>query len=200
MKFFSQQYTSKEPPVLWHCWLGVRKSIWPVKSEWWGGYLSETRCKWCAYGPADATATSSSLASLKSRFVLQFWWLLIQAVLEKRRLNRCLSVWKAQTVLPQVWVVLEETVWPGGQFALSIQRHGHPASINYQLIAMRVVTYDPGRDLHRNVVQRTGTGCDLLNIWHVQTTHTYTANCTDNSHYHYIHAYILIYIAPKSYK
>ena len=24
------------PSVLWHCWLGVRKSIWPVKTEWWG--------------------------------------------------------------------------------------------------------------------------------------------------------------------
>ena len=24
------------PSVLWHCWLGVRKSIWPVKIEWWG--------------------------------------------------------------------------------------------------------------------------------------------------------------------
>ena len=22
--------------VLWHCWLGVRNSIWPVKIEWWG--------------------------------------------------------------------------------------------------------------------------------------------------------------------
>jgi len=24
------------PSVLWHCWLGVRKSIRPVKCEWWG--------------------------------------------------------------------------------------------------------------------------------------------------------------------
>jgi len=24
------------PSVLWHCWLGVRKSIWPVKIEWRG--------------------------------------------------------------------------------------------------------------------------------------------------------------------
>ena len=22
-------------PVLWHCWLGVRKSIWHVRIEWW---------------------------------------------------------------------------------------------------------------------------------------------------------------------
>ena len=24
------------PSVLWHCWLGGRKGIHPVKSEWWG--------------------------------------------------------------------------------------------------------------------------------------------------------------------
>jgi len=24
------------PSVLWRCWLGGRKGIWPVKSEWWG--------------------------------------------------------------------------------------------------------------------------------------------------------------------
>jgi len=30
----------------------------------WCGYLSGAKCKWFAYGPADATATPSSLASL----------------------------------------------------------------------------------------------------------------------------------------
>jgi len=24
------------PSVLWRCWLGGRKGIWPVKTEWWG--------------------------------------------------------------------------------------------------------------------------------------------------------------------
>ena len=60
---------------LWHCWLSVRKSIWPVK-KWvmrcWCAYLSGARCKWFAYGLADGTATPSSLASLKSRMVLTF--------------------------------------------------------------------------------------------------------------------------------
>ena len=23
------------PSVLWHCWLGDSKGIWPVKTEWW---------------------------------------------------------------------------------------------------------------------------------------------------------------------
>jgi len=36
---------------------------------YWRGYLPRARCKWFAYGPPDATATLSSLASLKSRLV-----------------------------------------------------------------------------------------------------------------------------------
>jgi len=47
------------PSVLRHCWLGGRKGIRPVKTEWWGcwrGYLSGARCR-LAYGPADTTAT-----------------------------------------------------------------------------------------------------------------------------------------------
>ena len=50
---------------LWHCWLGGRKGIGPVKIwvvRYWHGYLSGARCKWFAYGTADATATPSSLA------------------------------------------------------------------------------------------------------------------------------------------
>ena len=47
------------PSVLWHCWLGSRKGIRPVKI-WvvgcWHGYLPGARCR-LAYGPADATAT-----------------------------------------------------------------------------------------------------------------------------------------------
>ena len=47
------------PSVLWHCWLGGRKGIRPVKNRvvgYWLGYLSGTRCR-LAYGPADATGT-----------------------------------------------------------------------------------------------------------------------------------------------
>ena len=59
----------------WHCWLGVRKSIQSVKNwvmRCWRGYLSAARCKSFAYGPADATATPSSLATLKSRLFYPF--------------------------------------------------------------------------------------------------------------------------------
>jgi len=47
------------PSVLWRCWLGIRKGIWPIKN-WvvgcWHGYLSGVRCRF-AYGPADVIAT-----------------------------------------------------------------------------------------------------------------------------------------------
>jgi len=50
------QQLQERRSVLWSCWLGVRKSIGPVK-DWvmrcWCGYLSGARCKWYAYGPAD---------------------------------------------------------------------------------------------------------------------------------------------------
>ena len=45
----------------------------PACKNWfmrcWCGYLSGMTCKWFAYGPANANATSSSLASVKSRMV-----------------------------------------------------------------------------------------------------------------------------------
>ena len=40
--------------------------------RYWHGYLSGARWKWFAYGPADATATRSSHALLKSRIGLTF--------------------------------------------------------------------------------------------------------------------------------
>jgi len=60
------------PSVLWCCWLGSRKGIRPAKTwvvRYWHGYLSWVRCKWFAYSPADAVATPSSLAPVKSRMV-----------------------------------------------------------------------------------------------------------------------------------
>jgi len=44
------QNALKTLKMYWHCWLGISKSIQH-------GYLSGARCKWFAYGPADATAT-----------------------------------------------------------------------------------------------------------------------------------------------
>jgi len=78
--------------VLWHCWFGVRESIRPIEN--WVirccyGYLCGVKCRWFAYGPADATAIPSSHAALKSRMVLPFWCRLTEIVLESRPLNKC---------------------------------------------------------------------------------------------------------------
>ena len=59
--------------------------------RYWHGYLSEARCKWFAYGPANATATQSSLCFIKIQNGLPFWCWLTQVVLEKRPLNVCSS-------------------------------------------------------------------------------------------------------------
>ena len=52
--------------------LGIRKSIRPVKNWvmlYLHGYLYGARCRWFGYRSADATATPSSLASVKYRTV-----------------------------------------------------------------------------------------------------------------------------------
>jgi len=54
---------------------------WLVR--YWHGYLSGVRCKWFAYGPADATATPSSLAKVQN--CLPSWCRPAQVVLGKGR-------------------------------------------------------------------------------------------------------------------
>ena len=85
------------PSVLWRCWLGGRKGIWPVKN-WvvgcWHGYLSwlwseVQTCIW----PSWCHCHSLSLDSVKSRLVLPFWYRLTRVVPEKGPLNGCVCVW-----------------------------------------------------------------------------------------------------------
>ena len=45
-----------------------------------------------AYGPADATSTSLSFASVKSRLVSPFWYRLIRVVPDRGLLNGCVCV------------------------------------------------------------------------------------------------------------
>jgi len=66
----------------------------------WHGYLSGARCR-LAYGPADTTATRSlSLASVKSRLVVPFWYRLTQVVLDKGPLNGCVHMCSSKVVRP----------------------------------------------------------------------------------------------------
>jgi len=77
--------------VLWHCWLGIRKSILPLKNDEllvWLSVWSEVQIvciwsSWCHCHPK----TPSSLASFISRLVLPFWYWLTQVILEKRLLT-----------------------------------------------------------------------------------------------------------------
>ena len=76
------------PSVLWCCWFGGRKGIRPVKNwvvGYWRGYVSGARCRrvwpsWCHYH-------SLSLASVKSRLVLPFWYWLTRVVPEEAQLS-----------------------------------------------------------------------------------------------------------------
>ena len=88
--------------MLWRCWLGVRQGIQAVKTwvmRCWHGYLSGTKCKWFAYGPADATATPSSLLQ-KIQNGLSFWYQPTQIVLEKKAVKwLCVCV----TAVQKLW-------------------------------------------------------------------------------------------------
>ena len=77
------------PSVLWHYWLGGGKGIRPVKKlsggvlAWlsvWSEVQTCTRPSWCH-------CHSLSLASVKSRLVLPFWYRLTRVVLDKGPLN-----------------------------------------------------------------------------------------------------------------
>ena len=77
--------------VLWRCWLGGRKGIRPVKNEWWGtGMVVWSEMQTCIW-PSWCYCQSLSLASVKSRLVLPFWYQLTRVVPEKGPLNVCVK-------------------------------------------------------------------------------------------------------------
>ena len=77
--------------VLWRCWLGGRKGIRPVKKlssgvlVWLSAWSEVQTC----IRPSGFHCHSLSLASVKSRFVLPFWYRLTRVVLDKGPLNVC---------------------------------------------------------------------------------------------------------------
>ena len=78
------------PSVLWHCWLGGRKGIRRVKKSggvlaWLSVWSEVQTCIW----PSWCYCHSLSLAPVKSRLVLPFWYRLTWVVPEKRPLNGC---------------------------------------------------------------------------------------------------------------
>ena len=64
---------------------GRQKGIWPAKTEWWGTGVViclEQDANDLRYGPADATATPSSIKSRKVQNGLPFWCWLTQVFVE----------------------------------------------------------------------------------------------------------------------
>ena len=82
------------PSVLWRCWLGGRKGIRPVKKlsggvlAWLSVWSKVQTCIW----PSWCHRHSLSLASVKSRLVLPFWYRPTQVVPDKGPLNGCVCV------------------------------------------------------------------------------------------------------------
>jgi len=83
------------PSVLWRCWFGGRKGIRPVKNLR-GGVLAwlsvSSKVQTCIW-PSWCYCPSLSLATVKSRLVLPFWYQLTRLVPEKGMLNGCVCVW-----------------------------------------------------------------------------------------------------------
>jgi len=93
------------PSVLWHCWLGGRKSIRPVKKlsggvlAWLSVWSEVQTCIW----PSWCYCHSLSLVSVKSRLVLPFWYRLTWVVPEKGPLNVCVCVLLPFRLVRQHW-------------------------------------------------------------------------------------------------
>ena len=105
------------PSVLWHCWLGGRKGIRPVKnlsSEVlaWLSVCSEMQTcispRWCH-------CHSLSLAPVKSRSVLPFWYWLTQVDPDKGPLNGCVCVyhWHNADIMHITCncIILDDGIW-----------------------------------------------------------------------------------------
>jgi len=80
--------------VLCHCWLGSRKGVQPVKTEWWGTGVviclewGANICVWSSWCHCHPIISCSS----KIQNCLPFWCRLAQVVLERRPLNGCSSL------------------------------------------------------------------------------------------------------------
>ena len=93
------------PSVLWHCWLGGRKGIRPVKKlsggvlAWLSVWSEVQTCIW----PSWCHCHSLSLAPVKSRLFLPFWYRLTWVVPDKGPLNGCECV-IVESYSGRVWV------------------------------------------------------------------------------------------------
>ena len=99
-EYYDEYVCLSMPSVLWRCWLGGRKGILPLKKlsggvlTWLSAWSEVQTCIW----PGWCHCHSLSLASVKSRLVLPFWYRLTQ-VSDKGPLNGCVCVCKSSVCL-----------------------------------------------------------------------------------------------------
>ena len=100
--------------VLWRCWLGGRNGIQPVKKSSCGVLVSLSvwsevqTCIW----PSRCHCHSLSLATVKSRLVLPFWYWLTRVVPDKGPLNGCMCMYvcKLPSVLWHCWFGVRKSI------------------------------------------------------------------------------------------
>ena len=94
----------------------------------WAGHLSGARCKWFAYGPADATATPSSLAPVKSRMVYHTQWTAEGSVFGAVSLWFFVCVWNISGTAERICAIFTRKtclVWSVACTSLKVKGQGH---------------------------------------------------------------------------
>jgi len=91
------------PSVLWRCWLGGRKGIWPVKNWLVGAGVviclgRDADLHMAQLMPLPLTVSCSG----KSRLVLPYWHRPTQVITDKGPLNRCCCCYWNGELLPVI--------------------------------------------------------------------------------------------------
>ena len=138
--------TWSEWAVLWRCWLGGRKGIRPVKTEWWGAGMVICLDQGADLHMAQLMRLPLSLAPVKSRLVLPFWYRPTRVVLEKGLLNGvCVwSEWCPCSMVSSlrttngyhVWVIIDH-----GRYLRSIIRFYHKIILSVLCDRLKIMTY-----------------------------------------------------------
>ena len=114
--------------MLWCCWFGDRKGIWPVKTEWWGAGVVI-----CLWGAALHMSQLMPLPLTVSCFsniqiVLPFWYWLTRVVPDNAHththpfngpLSRTIRVSRYQKVKP-IWILLKQETVSGSGISWAI--------------------------------------------------------------------------------
>jgi len=130
------------PSVLWCCWLGSRKGIQPVKKlssqvlVWLSVWIEVQTCIW----PSWCHCHSLSLAPVKSRLVLPFWYRLTCVVPVKGPLNGCVCV-SDTLVLPVLcfqflWLTVGATAFNRWRITVSVSAGNNKLVVHSRLLTV----------------------------------------------------------------